>query len=288
MPLTRLTAETLRVLPRKRISYAMGRLADANVPQAVLDRAIAAFVKAYGINLSEAVIPPGGFSSFDDFFTRKLKEGARPIEPAEDIMVSPADGKVEDCGEIDLRGELRIKGRVYRVEELLDEADAEAYRGGYFAVVYLSPRDYHRVHAPVTGAVSRSRHISGTLYPVNKIGLEHRPRLFAENERVAITQETNTGKIVTVMVGAIGVGRISLAFDDAIWTNSTGKELGERTEVLRDYDDGPLIVKGAELGTFHLGSTAIVFVPKAANPAPLIRMGDTVRLGQALCRLGAE
>ena len=278
----RLTAQTLRLLPRKRMSWAMGRLADVTVPGVVLDPAIAAFVRLYGVDLSEAIVPPGGFASFDDFFTRRLQSGARPIDSDPRCVVSPADGRLEDMGAVDTSAQLTVKGQRYRVAELLGDAQAaEQYAGGTFFIVYLSPRDYHRVHAPVSGSVLKMRHIPGTLYPVNRIGLTHVPQLFARNERVAIVQDhAEFGEVTTVMVGAIGVGRISVTFDDVV-TNvvrDKGAVAGSRTY----GTDGPPMTRGEELGVFHLGSTAIVFLPRQMS---LLRSpGTKVRLGEAIAR----
>ncbi len=277
----RLTADTLRILPRKRISRVLGRLADLRAPGPLLQRAIDLFVRSYDIDLSEAVVPPGGFKSFDEFFTRRLVEGARPIDLDPAAVVSPADGRLEDLGEIDPDGTLLVKGRPYRVAELVDEPGAvAAYAGGSYFIVYLSPRDYHRVHAPASGRVARVRHIPGTLFPVNSIGLEHVPRLFAVNERVAIVQQTRFGELTTVMVGAIGVGRISVSFDPEVHTNR-GRSPG-----VRRYADGPPIERGAEIGVFHLGSTVIVFVPPHEGARFEVEAGSAVRVGQAVLRIG--
>lgn len=265
------------------MSRALGRIAELRAPSPVLDRAIDLFVRIYGIDLSEAQVPPGGFRSFDDFFTRTLKPGVRPIDPDAGTLVSPADGRIEDFGDIDPAGTLLVKGKRYEVGDLLGEpASAEHYRGGKFFIVYLSPRDYHRVHAPVAGPIVRARYVGGTLYPVNRIGLMYVPNLFAVNERVAVVQNhPEFGEVVTVMVGATSVGKISLAFDHEVWTNK-----GNAPGVRRYGDDGPPLDKGEELGTFHLGSTAIVFVP----PGPLTRFrvteGAVVRMGEAILTAG--
>lgn len=278
----RLTADTLRILPRKRISRALGRLAELRAPGPLLDRAIDLFVRTYDIDMREAVVPPGGFRSFDEFFTRRLVDGARPIDPDPSALVSPADGRLEDLGSIDPQGTLLVKGRRYDVAELLDEPEAaKAYAGGSYFIVYLSPRDYHRVHAPVSGPVVRARHVPGTLFPVNAIGLEHVPRLFAVNERVAIVQQAAFGEVTTVMVGAIGVGRISVSFDSEICTNR-----GRAPGVRRYGPDGPPIERGEELGVFHLGSTVIVFVPRREGARFEVEAGSAVRVGQAVLRLG--
>ena len=263
------------------MSRALGRIAELRAPSAVLERAIDLFVRAYDIDLSEAEIPVGGFRSFDAFFTRRLRDGARPIDPDTGTLVSPADGRIEDLGDIDPAGTLLVKGKRYEVGDLLGEPESvERYRGGKFFIVYLSPRDYHRVHAPVAGKVDRARYVGGSLWPVNRIGLTYVPNLFARNERVAVVQRhPDLGDVVTVMVGATSVGRISLAFDHEVWTNR-----GQAPGVRRYGDDGPPLDKGEELGTFHLGSTAIVFVPPSRAMRFAVSAGAMVRVGEAVLR----
>ncbi len=164
-------------------------------------------------------------------------------------------------------------------EILGDPAEAGRYEGGSFFVVYLAPADYHRVHAPVTGPVVRARHVPGTLFPVNAIGTTHVPRLFARNERVAVFQRSEShGEVATVLVGAVGVGRISVTFDDIV-TNR-----GARSGVRRYGEAAPPMDRGEELGVFHLGSTVIVFVGPAEPLAFDKPLGAKVRVGEAIAR----
>jgi phosphatidylserine decarboxylase len=124
----------------------------------VVDAAVAAFVRAYDVDLSEVVIPPGGFRTFDDFFTRRLLDGTRVVDSDPKALVSPADGRLEDCGAITAGGELTVKGQPYTAAALLGDSEAAAaYEGGHYFIVYLSPRDYHRVHAPTCGSVQCMR-----------------------------------------------------------------------------------------------------------------------------------
>jgi phosphatidylserine decarboxylase len=279
---SRVAATSLSVLPRKGLSRALGRAARVPAPRPVLRGLIRAYCLAYNVDLAEYEVPETGFETFDAFFTRRLKPGARPLDSDSGALLSPADGRLEDAGVIEAGSTLRIKGRAYSVGELLDDRLAtNPYAGGQFAVVYLSPRDYHRVHAPVTGEVRLLRHVDGTLFPVNAIGLRHVPRLFARNERVVVEQVTQShGPIATVMVGAIGVGRISVSFDAELVTND-GREYRERTF---PEGRGPHLERGAELGTFHLGSTVIVFAGPAAGAQLVKRPGEHVRMGEALWR----
>ncbi len=279
---SRIAAETLRLLPRKRLSRALGRMASLGVPPPMLQRAIDLYVRAYQVDLSECQVPEKGWGSFNEFFTRELRDGCRPVDPDPGAMVSPADGLVADCGAIDARASFRVKGRHYDVGELLgDPRDAARFEGGRFAIVYLSPRDYHRVHAPVAGPVRVVRHVGGTLFPVNKIGLDHVPGLFAKNERVAVFQETTThGEIATILVGAIVVGSVTLRFDPAMRTND-----GPPRGTVR-YLPGrePTLDRGEELGAFRLGSTVIVLTTRSAGLELVVEPGTVVRMGQAIAR----
>jgi phosphatidylserine decarboxylase len=272
-------AQLLRVLPRQGITRVMGRLADVNLHPAVADAVVGLYVRAYKVDLQETVPPAGSFSSFDAFFTRPLREGVRPIPAQPDEVVSPADGRLEDAGPVDAGGKLRIKGREYAVADLVgDAAEAARYEGGQFAIVYLSPRDYHRVHAPVSGHVTLVRSMPGDYFPVNSIGERHVPSLFSTNRRVSIVIESPArGRVTVVMVGAMIVGRITVSAIDA-----------------RDVPPGkhvivpPLAVAcGDEIGMFHLGSTAVVFVEKDRAPpfrrsVPMrILMGQPLGAGEA-------
>jgi phosphatidylserine decarboxylase len=282
---SRVAAESLRLLPRKRISRAVGRVAGTPAPSEILRRAIDLYVRAYQVDLSEAVVPALGFRSFDEFFTRALKPGSRPLEGGTETLVSPADGLVEAAGPVERGASIRVKGQRYEVGELLgDAADAERYEGGTFAVIYLSPRDYHRVHAPVSGPAHTLRHVGGTLLPVNSFGVANYPRLFARNERVAVLQRSEPfGEVATVLVGAVGVGRISIAFDAEMMTN-----VG-RSPTTRRWapSAAPEVPRGEELGAFHLGSTVVLFVERVASLEWRVRPGDRVRVGQALAVRGS-
>lgn len=255
----------------------MGWIASSRAPRPMVHAAVAAFVRAYGVDLSEVEVPPDGFRSFDEFFTRRLRPGMRVVDPDPRAVVSPADGRLEDLGEVTGSGSLRVKGQDYTVEELLgDRTLASSYEGGRYFVVYLSPRDYHRVHAPVSGPIQSIRYIPGTLFPVNQIG-SHIPKLFARNERLAILQNSDVhGAVTTIMVGAIGVGRIGLSFDD-VETNR-GHAPG-----LRSYADAPVARdRGEELGVFHMGSTAIVMTPPECELELRVCAGSVIRMGAAM------
>jgi phosphatidylserine decarboxylase len=270
-------AQLLRVLPRTRITRVMGRLADAQLHPAVADAVVGLYVRAYDVNLGDTVPPAGSFPSFDAFFTRPLRDGARPLCPDADAFVSPADGRLEDAGPVVAGGRLTIKGRDYAVADLVgDPAEVARYEGGQFAIVYLSPRDYHRVHAPVAGTISLIRSLPGDLYPVNSIGERHVPSLFSTNRRVAIVIDTRSrGRVTVVMVGAMIVGRITVSAIPA-----RDVPLG-----LHPIEPGLPVSRGAEIGMFHLGSTAVVFAEKGVAPPwrrPQNGTGLPIRMGEPL------
>jgi phosphatidylserine decarboxylase len=273
-------AQLLRVLPRERITRFVGRLCDARLHPTVASAVVDLYVRAYRVDLDDAILPDGAFPSFDAFFTRRLRDGARPAPADAAAIVSPADGRLEDIGPITAGGRLLIKGRDYGVADLVgDPAEVARYEGGQFAIVYLSPRDYHRVHAPVSGQVTRIRSLPGRLFPVNAIGERHVPSLFSTNRRVAIVIDTpDKGRVTVVMVGAMIVGRITVSAVE-------GHDVPLGTHVI---DPPQSVARGDEIGIFHLGSTAVVFVEKGvaapfcsapgeakARPLPRpIRMGE--------------
>ncbi len=271
-------AQILRILPRIRITRAVGRLTDARLSAPIASTVIGLFARAYDVDLDEAILPEGGYDSFDSFFTRKLKDGARPECTDPDAIVSPSDGRVEALGPIEHDGRFLIKGRDYRADELLgDISEARRYEGGHFAVVYLSPRDYHRVHAPVAGRVALIRSMPGDLFPVNSIGERHIDSLFSINRRVAIAIDTppsesrpRGSRVTVVMVGAMIVGRITVKAIDA-------HDVPLGTHVI---EPSQAVARGDEIGIFHMGSTAVVFVEP--GDTALSRHLGPIRLGEPL------
>jgi phosphatidylserine decarboxylase len=211
----------------------------------------------------------GSYPSFDAFFTRSLKQGARRVSA--DPIVSPSDGKLSCLGRIDTGAQIHVKGQLYEAAELIgDEQDARRYSGGQFAVVYLAPGDYHRVHSPVDGKISLLRGIPGDLFPVNSIGERYVPRLFVRNNRVAIVIDTEKlGRVTVVMVGATIVGRISVSA-------LPGPFVPPGAHVI---EPAFAVGKGDEIGMFHLGSTAVVLFEPGLT---LTRATGVVRMGQSL------
>jgi phosphatidylserine decarboxylase len=262
-------AQILRALPRVQLSRAVGRLCDQPLPPG-LSRAIQrAYCQAYRVNMEEAEGSIGSYSSFDEFFTRPLRKGARAISA--DRVVSPADGKLSCIGRIDTGARIHVKGQLYEAGELIgDVQDAPRYSGGQFAVIYLAPGDYHRVHSPVDGRVTLLRGVPGDLFPVNSIGERHVPQLLVRNNRVAIVIDTDgLGRVTVVMVGATIVGRISVrALSGAAVPPG-----------VHEIDPALPVAKGDEIGMFHLGSTAVVLLEPGTT---LSRAPGVVRFGESL------
>jgi len=260
-------------------SRGVGLLADVALPRPVLDGAIRSYRAAFGISLDETEVPAGGFRTFDDFFTRRLKPGARPVDPSPDAVTSPADGLIQALGRVERGTVLQAKGRMYELRDLLgDAALCDSFEGGPFVTVYLSPRDYHRVHFPFDASVSGCRYSPGRLYTVAPRAARLVPRLFPQNERITTVVRTPFGRAAVVMVGAAGVGRISVAYGD-LRTN-----VGRCAEC-RELDPAPTFGKGDELGVFHLGSTVVLVLEPGPWEFPVAR-GDRVRVGEAILLRG--
>lgn len=276
--ITYATAQILRVLPRTRITRVMGRLADYAWPQPIGKAVVGLYCRAYDVELDECA-KTAGFTSFDEFFTRELREGARTMPADPRIVVSPADGRIDSIGKIDGR-KFRVKGRPYDVDELVGDAEeAKRYEGGDGCVVYLSPRDYHRVHSPVEGKIVAVRSMPGDYYPVNAIGVKHVHNLFVRNRRVAIDIDTppeaGLGRVTVVMVAAMVVGRITVTGIDA-----RDVPIGEHR-----YEPSLRVSRGDEIGIFRLGSTAVVFFEPKAKLEWLVGEGP-VRFGQPFAASG--
>lgn len=273
---------TLRILPRSSLSRLAGRAAAIRLPRALRAPAWRLFGRITGIDFAEVGDPLDSFACLQDFFTRRLRDGARPIDPAPDALVAPCDGAWGEAGAISGGMLLQVKGRPYSLARLLgNDADAAALEGGSFATFYLSPRDYHRFHAPCAVQVRAARHIPGTLWPVNRIGIEGIDALFAENERIcALFTTTHSAPLWIVAVGATLVGKIRVTFDD-LTTNVRGAGRTER----RYADSGTRYVAGAEWGRFEFGSTLVLLLPPGSADLEIQRLGTPLRLGSHIGRL---
>lgn len=274
----RLVFGAIDLLPKNLWSRAVGVAAHAKLPRPITQASIRAFARAYAIDVDEAAEPLSSFRTVGEFFTRRLKPGARPVDRRPGIAVSPADGHVLNCGRI-ADGELiQAKGRTFTVADLLGPDEGERYRNGHWVTVYLSPQDYHRVHHPSEGRLVRSRYVPGHLWPVNRMGVERVDELFCVNERVVTVVDGPLGRVASVMVGATSVGDMTVAYDPSLRTNR-GHD-GRTT----DYDPPLTVQRGAELGVFHLGSTVVVVFANDEISLEPLTPGQAVRMGQPIAR----
>ncbi len=279
MPSHRIALALLRALPQHALSRGAGWLAARSLPRAMRVPAVRAFGRAVGVDFSEIAEPLETFDSVQAFFTRGLRDGVRPIDPAADAVVSPCDGAWGAAGRIE-RGQLvQVKGRLYDVAALLgDAAAARAFEGGAFATLYLSPRDYHRFHAPCAGRVRRATYLPGALWPVNRLGVEGIDGLFAVNERICAFVSVGGGDVdlALVAVGATMVGKIRLTFDDL--TTNCGGTASET----HAYGDGIALAKGEEWGRFEFGSTIVLVAAPGVLTLDVQPPGTPVRLGRRI------
>ncbi|HEY5934270.1 MAG TPA: archaetidylserine decarboxylase [Kofleriaceae bacterium] len=258
-------------------SALVGWSAKKALPARLRPLAYRAFARAVGANLDETELALAEYPSLGDFFARKLREGARTIEPAEDAIISPCDGVIAARGTATDGALVQAKGRSYRLEELIaDEAWAATLANGQYVTIYLSPRDYHRVHAPLGGTLVRYDYIPGALWPVNPKVAARRDALLARNERVVIRLNVGwLGHVAIVMVGAAGVGNMTLAHGPG---SASLRAAGERHRV----ELGKPVERGEELGAFRLGSTVVVIMPPGKAILEDAEVGDAVRFGQRI------
>jgi phosphatidylserine decarboxylase len=271
----------LYILPHHALSRLIFRATRIHSPLAV--HVIRWFVKRYRVELGDAQSPdPRSYATFNAFFTRALRPGARPLPDDAGAIACPVDGTVSAIGALDDARVLQAKGRDYSLVELLGgERNAAPYRNGRFATLYLSPRDYHRIHMPVDGTLTRMTYVPGRLFSVAPHTVETIPRLFARNERVIAHFDTPSGPMAVVLVGAINVAAIETVWAGLV-TPPPGKSARE-TEYPRQGDGVVRLERGAELGRFNMGSTVILIFPpgamewdaKLGTGAPL-RMGETI------------
>ena len=265
-------------LPKQALTALMGKLAQAEaggLTTAVIRR----FIQRYQVNMAEAANPDiASYTSFNDFFTRALKPGARPLAPAD--LICPVDGAISQFGPIAKDQVFQAKGHTYSTTALVggDAAAAARFDNGHFATLYLSPRDYHRIHMPCAGELTRMVHVPGDLFSVNLTTARGVPGLFARNERVVCFFESAQGPFVLVLVGATIVGSMA-----TVWH---GQVNPPRTGVLRqwDYAKGQVnLQQGEEMGRFLLGSTVVMLFPQGPlqfnpqwSPTRPIQLGEAM------------
>ena len=278
-----MTSDRLAVLPQyllpKRLLTTLAGRAAAARAGAATTRVIRWFVARYGVNMAEAADPDiGAYASFNDFFTRALAPGARPLAQAD--LLCPVDGAISRFGAIDGDRIVQAKGHHYTTRALVggDAALAAAFDGGWFATLYLSPKDYHRIHMPCAGRLRRMIHVPGALFSVNPVTARGVPGLFARNERVVCVFDGGAGPFVMVLVGATIVGSMA-----TVWHGVVNPPRPGRLREWR-YDGAPVdLAQGAEMGRFLLGSTVVLLLPPGPlRFCPAWAPGGAVRMGEAM------
>jgi phosphatidylserine decarboxylase len=273
------------LLPKHLLTAIVFRLAGIRTAP-LKDFLIRRFVDLYDVDVEEADLPvPDGYTSFNDFFTRQLVDGARPIDSSANTIISPVDGTVSAAGKLDSDMLLQAKGRHYSLSDLLmtDIEDADRFRNGSFATLYLAPHNYHRVHCPVSGSLVAMRYVPGALYSVNAATVSLLPNLFTRNERLICHFNSAAGPIILIFVGAMHVGSIS--------TPWTGLIRPRRKGVVEDIDIArhghpTEVAKGDLLGWFNMGSTVILLLPPVSFELSLeAGSGGAVRMGRTIGRM---
>jgi len=273
------------LLPQRLLTRLIYRLTRIRTPW-FKNALIRGFTQYFRVDRTEVLEPePCAYADFNAFFTRALKPDARPIAAGDRVVCCPVDGTVSQIGVAQADGLLQAKGQTFSLTALLggDSERARPFQGGAFATLYLSPRDYHRIHLPFTGQLREMVHIPGTLFSVSPLTTRVVPELFARNERVATLFDTVAGPMALVLVGAINVASI-----ETVWAGVITPPLGKTIRHWRyplHGADAVSIHQGMEIGRFNMGSTVIVlFGPEAVCWESALQAGTTVQMGQ---RLGA-
>jgi phosphatidylserine decarboxylase len=269
------------LLPQHLLSRAVGRIANCRIPL-IKNIFISWFIKRYKVDMSEAAEPDAStYVNFNNFFTRALKDGTRPIDTDAISLVCPADGAISQLGAIEHDRIFQAKGRSFSLQALLggDSVLAAEFTDGNFATIYLSPRDYHRVHMPMTATLRSMIYVPGKLFSVNTMTSEHVDALFARNERVVCVFDTSAGAMALVLVGAMIVAGVETVWAGHVCPN-------QQQQVNTDYQNinQPIMLeKGTEMGRFKLGSTVVaVFGPGMAQLDTMLTAGTPVRVGQMM------
>lgn len=265
------------LVPQHKLSRFVGRIANSEVKW-VKNLFIAWFIKRYKVDMSLAAEEnPQAYASFNAFFTRALKLGIRPLSREPHVVVCPADGAISQIGKISNGRIFQAKGQDYTTQELLggDKALAQEFNDGDFATIYLAPTDYHRVHMPYGGKLRSMIMVPGDLFSVNTITANNVPRLFSRNERVVTIFDTDIGPMAVVLVGAMIVAGI-----ETVWDGHVAPVIDREIQTSIYPFQNITLEKGAEMGRFKLGSTAIVlFAKNRVNWEPQFVHSSTTRVG---------
>ncbi len=268
------------ILPHHPLSRLMGLLTHSK-NKIWKNFFIKQIIRHYHVNMDEALEANiSNYACFNDFFTRKLKPQVRPIVSEPDAIACPADGAISQCGKINDLDILQAKGKRYTVNELLggDTYRTELFKDGDFATIYLSPKDYHRLHMPIDGTLKQMIHIPGRLFSVNNATANSVPRLFARNERVVTLFDTEAGPMALILVGAIFVASI-----ETIWHGVVTPPTSSTIRTWKYENNPPVLQRGEEMGRFNMGSTIIIlFAKDKINWSDNLAPGKPIKLGQLI------
>ena len=288
LPVRAMISDYLKVLPhymlpKQALTVLAGLLADVRTPR-IKNYIIRHFIHKYGVNMSEARDEnPESYACFNDFFIRHLKPDCRPMADAD--VISPVDGCISEIGDINKGSILQAKNRYYTVDDLLacDKSFSSQFDNGRFATLYLSPKDYHRVHMPIEGTLSHMIYVPGKLFSVQPLTARVIPHLFSRNERLVVFFNTKVGLMAMVMIGATIVGAIGTSWQGDILRTGERQYIDYRQNQIKPIT----LPQGAEMGYFKLGSTVIVLFAEGNRMqwGPSLTPGSTVRFGQDMGRI---
>ena len=274
------------LIPQLTLSKGLGVLASCEKPQWLKEKILAWYVRHYQVDMSAAENPElSNYKHFNDFFTRKLKVHARPINADDNVIVSPVDGAISQIGNIQDDALIQAKGKTFSLSALLGDSTVAPFENGLFTTLYLSPRDYHRIHMPYAGQLQWMRYIPGKLFSVNPTATREIDQLFAKNERLVCCFETSFGPMIIVLVGAMIVASMA-----TVWSGVVNKIRQPNVQTTHYKNQSIQIRKGMEVGQFLLGSTVIVLLPNRHHLTwcPELKPEDSVQFGQKLAIFGVS
>jgi phosphatidylserine decarboxylase len=283
----RMAQKAWRFLPKRFLSRMIGWGARRRLPGPLQRSLLQSYASAYRLECAEAEHPIAEYPSLQLFFTRRLVQGARVLPVDEKLIVAPSDGVVCEAGLATAGRLLEAKGSAFTLQNLLaDDGLAGRLTDGPYVVIYLSPRDYHRVHFPMAGKVVSWTHIPGKLFPVGSKSVKREPGLFAKNERFVTVVDSAAGRYAVVMVAAVGVGHITAAYDAEVATHQGGFASGG---VRHKQFSAPIAVeRGQELGVFNLGSTTITLFEPGRLALNALLSDQPIRMGEPVGRMMTE
>jgi len=267
----------LWILPRNLISRICGYLSNLHLPVFCLQLIIKFFCRFYEVNLYESEKNISEFHTFNEFFTRRLKREARPVDQSKNSLISPVDGFIGEYGTIKNGILIQAKGMDYRLQDLIqDKNRTTVYDGGEFITIYLAPHNYHRIHSITDGEVNEFSYITGDLWTVSSLGINYITNLFARNERLTTYINTKNGECAIVKVGATVVGKIRVNYHSQV--SNLSRKISKKITL----DDPYRLEKGQEIGLFELGSTVICLFPPKQIELYDLKIGQVVKFGSAI------